>query len=201
MIRINLLPLRASKKKETVRQQISILVLSVVGVLVVAGALYFLTVTKIATAKQQIDSDENELKALKSKIGAIDNLKKLQAEVKKKLDVLNQLRKEKIGPANRLAALSDAVPEKLWLTRYTENGPNVTVSGMAFSEDLIAQFMRNLQNSGAFSNVELQVSEQAEFGGVKGKKFDLSFVIATKKPDTNGKPEGAGKPEGNAGKP
>lgn len=182
MIRINLLPLRASKKKETIRQQVSILVLSVIGVLVIAAALYFMTVSKIAATKQQIDSAENEIKALKSKIGAIENIKKLQADVKKKLDVLNQLRKEKTGPASRLAALSDSVPEKLWLTRYTENGPNVSVSGMAFSEDLIAQFMRNLQNSGAFTNVELQVSEQAEFNGIKGKKFDLSFVVNGKKP-------------------
>lgn len=182
MIRINLLPLRASKKKETVRQQVSILALSAAGVLVIGASLYALTLSRISTAKQEIESSENELKLLKTRIGAIDNLKKLQAEVKKKLDVLNQLRKEKMGPASRLATLSDAIPDKLWLTRYSENGPSVSVSGMAFNEDLIAQFMRNLQASGAFTNVELQVSEQAELGGVKGKKFDLNFVVNSKKP-------------------
>jgi len=177
MTKINLLPLRASKKKETIRQQLSILVLSMIGVLLVGLSLYALQYTKIASTKTQIENSENELKSLKSKIGTIDNIKKLQADVKKKLDVLNQLRREKTGPAARLAALSDAVPEKLWLTKYTENGGNVTVSGYALTEELIAVFMKNLQASGAFSNVELQVSEQADVGGLKVKRFDLAFQV------------------------
>ena len=51
MIRINLLPLRASKKKETVRQQLSILGLSMFGVLVVGLFLFLLLGTKISNAK------------------------------------------------------------------------------------------------------------------------------------------------------
>jgi type IV pilus assembly protein PilN len=182
MIKINLLPLRASKKKETIRQQVSILVLSMIGVLVVGLSVYGLMLSKISAAKAQIESSESEIKSLKAKIGAIDNIKKLQADVKKKLDVLNQLRREKSGPASRLAALSDAVPEKLWLTRYAESAGSVSVSGYAFNEELIALFMKNLQASGAFNNVELQVSEQTETGGVKAKRFDLVFQIKEQKP-------------------
>jgi type IV pilus assembly protein PilN len=102
--------------------------------------------------------------------------------VKKKLDVLNQLRRDKRGPASRLAALSDAVPEKLWLTRYSENGTSVSVSGVAFNEELIAVFMKSLQATGAFTNIELQVSEQTESAGVKAKRFDLAFQIKEQKP-------------------
>jgi type IV pilus assembly protein PilN len=182
MRKIKLLPLRASKKKETIRQQVSILILSMAGVLIVGIALYVLLLGKISTAKTQIENSENEIKALKTKIGAIDNIKKLQAEVKKKLDVLNQLRRAKSGPAARLAALSDAVPEKLWLTKYVENGNVVSISGIAFNEELIAVFMKNLQVSGAFANVELQVSEQTDTAGVKTKRFDLSMQIKEQKP-------------------
>jgi type IV pilus assembly protein PilN len=182
MIRINLLPLRASRKKETIRQQVSILALSIIGVLVIGLSLYLLQLSKINAAKGQIETSENEIKSLKAKIGAIDNIKKLQADVKKKLDVLNQLRKDKSGPASRLAALSDAVPEKLWLTRYSESGTSVNVSGIAYNEDLIAQFMRSLQASGAFANVELQVSEQTDLGGVLAKRFDIVFQIKEQKP-------------------
>ncbi|HJV35816.1 PilN domain-containing protein [Geomonas sp.] len=177
MIRINLLPVRASKKRETVRQQVSILVLSVIGVLVVGVSMYGLLSAKVTNAKQQIESSENDLKSLKSKIGAIDNIKKLQAEVKKKLDVLSQLRKAKTGPAARLAALSDAVPEKLWLTKYVESGNSVSISGVALNEELIAAFMKNLQNSGSFANIELQITEQTDVSGVKAKRFDLGMVI------------------------
>ena len=83
MIRINLLPLRASKKKETIRQQVSILVLTVVGVLAVGLSIYGVLVSKVSSAKTQIESSEGEIRSLKAKIGAIDNIKKLQADVKK----------------------------------------------------------------------------------------------------------------------
>lgn len=180
MIRINLLPVRASKKKETIRQQVSVAALSVVGVLAIGLGLYAMTLAKISSTKEKIASSEQELTALKAKIGTIDNIRKLQAEVKKKLDVLNQLRKEKSGPASRLAALSDSVPEQLWLVRYVETGPNVSISGFALNEDLIAQFMNNLQMNPAFGNVELQVSEQTEIAGVKAKRFEVSFLIKGK---------------------
>jgi type IV pilus assembly protein PilN len=97
--------------------------------------------------------------------------------VKKKLDVLNRLRKEKTGPSIRLAKLSDATPEKLWLTKYTENGVNVSIGGVAYNEDILALFLRNLQASDEYANVELLVSEQAEMGGVKAKRFDITCTL------------------------
>lgn len=177
MIRINLLPVRAEKKKETAKQQIGILLFSVIAVLAIALAIYFMTLGKISAAQNDIQKSEAEVKRLKAKIGEIDNIKKLQADVKKKLDILNQLRHDKTGPATRLAKLSDAVPDKLWLTKYTETGGNVSIGGETFNEETIAAFMRNLQASGEFTNVELIVSEQSEAKGLKTKKFDISCAI------------------------
>jgi type IV pilus assembly protein PilN len=177
MIKINLLPYRASRKKETAQQQLIILVAIIAGTLIAFAAIFLITAGKIKTTKSEIARSESELADLKKKIGEIDNLKKLQAEVQKKLDILNQLRKEKTGPAIRLARLSDIVPEKMWLTRYQESGTSVSISGLAYSEELIADFMRSIQTSNEFSNVELQVSEQQEVGGIKLKKFDISCAL------------------------
>ena len=177
MVKVNLLPIRSSKKKETAQQQILIFIVAVAGTLLVCAGVYSMTLAKLSTTKDEIVKSENEIRALKAKIGEIDNLKKLQAEVRKKLDVLNQLRKEKTGPASRLARLSDSVPEKLWLIKYTENGTAVAISGIAYNEELIAEFMRNLMATGDFASVELQVSQQQDFVGVKAKKFDLACVL------------------------
>jgi len=181
MIRINLLPYRASKKKETATQQLAIMGIVLIIALTAFGAAYAITLGKISTTKSEIARSEAELSTLKKKIGEINNLKKLQAEVQKKLDTLGQLRKEKTGPANRLARMSDIVPEKMWLTRYQENGLSVAISGLAYNEELIAEFMRSIQASKEFGSVELQVSEQQEISGVKLKKFDLSCQIKVEK--------------------
>jgi len=177
MTRINLLPVRAAKKKETAKQQITILIAAVVAVLIAGLAFYSVTLAKVSGTKAEIKRSEAELQQLKTKIGEIDNIKKLQAEVKKKLDVLTMLRKEKSGPGARLAKLSDITPDKMWLTSYAESAAKVTISGLAYNEDIIASFLRNLQESELFTDVELLVSEQKEEGGVKVKKFDVTCNI------------------------
>lgn len=177
MIKINLLPYRTSKKKETAAQQFILMGIILAVALVAAGVVYTVTIGKIGTTKREISRLEAELQTLKKKIGEIDNLKKLQAEVQKKLDILGQLRKEKTGPAIRLARLSDIVSERMWLTRYAESGMTVSISGLAYSEEQIADFMRKVQSSPEFANVELQVSEQQEISGVKLKKFDLTCAL------------------------
>lgn len=96
---------------------------------------------------------------------------------------MSRLRKEKTGPANRLAKISEATPDKLWLTRYSESNESVSISGIAYNEDLIAEFIRNLISSRAFGNIELLVSEQVDVGGIKAKRFDISCVILGMKKD------------------
>jgi type IV pilus assembly protein PilN len=171
------LPYRASKKKEAASQQLIVMAVAIILALGIAGAAYWITLGKISTTKDEIAKSESELTELKKKIGEIDNLKKLQAAVQKKLDILNQLRKEKTGPATRLARLSDIVPEKMWLTSYQEVGSKISISGLAYSEELIADFMRSIQASDEFSEVDLQGSEQQESSGIKLKKFNLTCSI------------------------
>lgn len=177
MIRINLLPYRTSQKKSAASKQFAIMGVTLFVALGAVAAIYWLTLDKIKTTKEEITKSENELAVLKKKIGEIDNLKKLQAAVQKKLDILNQLRRGKTGPASRLARLSDIIPEKVWLTRYQEAGLKVSISGVSYSEELIADFMRSIQASQEFSDVELQGSEQQEVGGIKLKRFDLTCNI------------------------
>lgn len=177
MIRINLLPVRAARKKETAIQQIVIFCTSLAIVLVVVLSLYFFERMKITGTKEEITVVTNKINELKKKIGKLEELKTLQAQVRKKLDILSQLRKNKTGPAHRLATLSDITPDQLWLTSYSENGPDIKISGFTLSEELLAGFMRKLDASANFTAVELIVSEQSEQGGAKIKRFELSCKL------------------------
>ncbi|MFA6823103.1 MAG: fimbrial protein, partial [Geobacter sp.] len=115
MIRINLLPVRAAKKKETAMQQLVLAGASFALVLAIVLIMFFVKLGQISGTKNDITAANAKIAELKSKIGKLDELKKLKDEVKKKLDVLAELRKKKSGPAQRLATLSDATPDQLWL--------------------------------------------------------------------------------------
>ena len=94
------------------------------------------------------------------------------------------MRKNKTGPAQRLASLSDLTPERLWLTNYNESDQDIKVSGIALTEELIAQFMKSLEASTDFMAVELVVSEQTVVAETKLKKFDITMKLesAAQKP-------------------
>jgi len=179
MIKINLLPVRAAKKKETAVQQISLLCVSVVVVAVIGAIVYGIYFGRVSATKTDITTANKNIEELKKKIGKLEALKALKDQVKKKLDVLAQLRKNKSGPAQRLATLSDTTPQQLWLTSYVENGSDIKLSGIAYTEELIAAFMRSLESSADYANIELVVSEQATVGQQKLKKFDLTCKLKT----------------------
>lgn len=182
MIKINLLPVRAAKKKETAIQQFAIAGVAVVVIALIVVSLYFVKRVQVSAAKDDITSANNKINELKTKIGKLEELKALKEQVKKKLDVLSQLRKNKTGPAQRLATLSDLTPEKLWLTNYSESGQDIKIAGVATTEDLIAQFMKALEASIDFMTVELVVSEQTEIAGTKLKKFELTMKLESATP-------------------
>ena len=177
MIRINLLPVRAAKKKETAVQQVVIFCVVIVISAAVVLSLYFLKQVQVTNTKKDITTANAKINELKAKIGKLEELKTLKEQVKKKLDVLAQLRKNKSGPAQRLATLSDTTPDQLWLTAYSETGDIVKISGIAFTEELIAQYMGALEASKDYMAVELVVSEQMDEAGTKLKKFDISMKL------------------------
>ncbi len=179
MIKINLLPVRAAKKKETDIQQIAIFCASLLLVAVIVTAMYAVKRMQINATKNEITVANSKINELKTKIGKLEELKTLKEQVKKKLDALAQLRKNKTGPARRLATLSDNTPDQLWLTGYSENANDIRIAGFAFTEDLIASFMRSIEASADFMGVELVVSEQAEIGGTKLKRFELVCKLRT----------------------
>lgn len=190
MIKINLLPVRAARKKESAIQQLVVAGVVVAVFALIVTSLYMVKRVQVSAAKDDITSANNKIKELKTKIGKLEELKTLKEQVKKKLDVLAQLRKNKTGPAQRLSLLSDLAPERLWLTNYSESGSDIKLSGIAFTEELIAQFMKALEASSDFMTVELVVSEQTMMAETKLKKFDITMKLESAAPKTPIAPAG-----------
>lgn len=182
MTKINLLPVRAKKKKETAVQQIVIFCVVIVIAAATVMSLYVMRRVQITNTKNEIKVANDKINELKTKIGKLEELKVLKEQVRRKLDVLAQLRKNKKGPAQRLATLSDMTPDQLWLTGYGETGENVKISGIAYTEELIAQYIRALEASEDYMLVELVVSEQTEVAGTKLKKFDVTMKLEAAAP-------------------
>jgi len=121
MIRINLLPFRAARKREDIRRQVSISGLLLLLVFVVLVVWFIAINNNASDLKNQQASKTAELDGYKKELEELKNLEKMIKETQTKLDVIKELEKGKTGPVLLLSAIADAVPaNKLWLTSLKE---------------------------------------------------------------------------------
>lgn len=176
MIRINLLPVRAAQKKEKLRSQASILLLCLLLVSAVCGALYMQQMLANGNLKKDIALIDQENAKLKVELGKVANIEKETADLEKKLAILDSLQADRTGPVRLLDELINALPEKVWLTQYTEKNGKISLDGFGDSENTVAKFMNNLEMSPKYKSVVLNVTEQSAVGGIKMQKFTLSCL-------------------------
>jgi Tfp pilus assembly protein PilN len=83
---------------------------------------------------------------------------------KRRVDVIDGLRKNQTGPVNLLAMLGETVnnTEAVWLLKMDDQGPSVNLEGTALSTDAVANLIANLQKTGYFKTVEIKETYQDE---------------------------------------
>lgn len=146
MIRINLLPVRAVKKREMGRQVLVLFAVVLFGAGVVNYLWYDSRETELATHRQGVAQARAKIAELEKIIGEVKNINTRKAEVEQKLAVLDSLRKGRNGPVRMLDALASATPKKVWVKSFVETKNAVAIDGSAVSHDEVAEFMRGLNS-------------------------------------------------------
>lgn len=173
MIEINLLPVRAARRKETIRFQMSIFILTLFLVFVVIFYLKWKANDRERYVDNQLKVVQQEILRLNKVVGEIDRLKQKKATLQKKLSVIKELEKGRLSAVSILDELSQRIPEKVWIENMDKKGNNLKVVGIALDNETIANFMTRLERSKYFGGVELEVTEQFQRSGLKLKKFSL----------------------------
>lgn len=177
MIRINLLPFRAARKRENVRRQVSIYLLSLVF-LFVAMAYFNLDLNdRLTILKTRERGLQNELKPYEMINREIAAIKKKTAEIRSRLTVIERLEKERVQPLQLLEEIAHAVPlNRMWLRSLTESGKRITIQGTAMDNDTLALFLTNLEKAPHIEKVELRSSKRQHF---EKYKLDASSFVLT----------------------
>jgi len=96
---------------------------------------------------------------------------------KRRVDVIDQLRKAQSGPVDLLATVAGTVnnTEAVWLNSMKDQGANVAIEGMALSTDAVASLITNLQKTGYFKNIEIKETYQDDtFKEMQAFSFTLT---------------------------
>ena len=174
MIRINLLPVRAARKKEAVQRHLVLFVAGLVLVLFVGFWMYRSEKSELDDVVATNSRLKGEIEDLKRIIGEVDEYKKQQEILEKKLEVISRLKANKTGPVHMLDELATRIPEKLWLETLDEVDQKVTLKGVSINNEVIATFMSRLEDSDYFTEVYLVSIERDEMEGLKLKRFTIT---------------------------
>jgi type IV pilus assembly protein PilN len=175
MIRINLLPFRKARKKENVRQQISVFFL--VLIFLTLGMSYL-----AASLNRKIQDKENLIKTSTQQLNELTVLTKEIGEIKKKLDIIKKKTAViKNLELNRKASVilldtmtSMVIPGRMWFTSLSAISDTVEINGLALDNKTVADFMIQLEGSKLFSSVSLKTLKQQAIKDVLLKNFEIS---------------------------
>ena len=192
MIKINLLPFRAARKRENVRRQVSVYFLTVVFLIMVMIYYNINLNDQLNAAKEREKSLQSQLKPYNEINREIALIQKRTKEVRSRLNVIEQLETQRQRPIQLLTEIALAVPlNRLWLRSLAETGDRITLEGTAMDNDTLAVFMTNLEKAAHIDNVELKSSKLQHYAkyNLDASSFALTCDTWFEAPETVKKPD------------
>ncbi len=180
MIEINLLPHREAKRVADLRENVAVLVL---GLVVIIGVGLFMNGQvegEVDRARQTVQQMESEIARYKPQEAKVEEFKAKKSELEDKLDVIDGLDSARTGPVRVLEQLALHTPERLWLTELKTESGRIKLMGNSLDNGVVADFLRGLNSSNYFVNVDLvKTGRGSTVGGVRLVQFEITADLVT----------------------
>lgn len=194
MIRINLLPHRAEKRKA---QQIQFIAFSVISIVLGAVIVGFVHVAIMA----QIDYQERRNAYLNKEIivldKQIDEIKKLREQTKSLLarkTVVENLQSTRGDVVHLMDQMLRILPDGVYLRSLKQTGNKISLIGYAQSNARVSTLMRAIDDSPWLETPTLIEIHATTQGSARLSEFSLNFNLKKQAPPvapTTAKPSGA----------
>ena len=177
MIRINLLPVRAAKKRNT-----SLIQLATMAAVITATVLALMTWNSsfdaaVEDLERQVADRNAEVNRLKRVIGEVKDLEDEKTALTAQLEVINKLERGRRGPVHVLDELASVIPKRVWLESFVEDGGRVVMGGYGLENADISEFMKALQKSKYFKRINLKFTEVEDREGVNIYTFEIHLKV------------------------
>jgi len=202
MIRINLLPYRESRKKESILRQINIFLVVFFIVFVILLYYSIWLGNKIDDLNAKIKNTKTLLTQAETQAKKVDQIKNELEKLGHKIDVIKNIEMNRRAPVLLLENMTKMVAEadsdnkpvkRLWFTDFEASGGKVNIKGIALDNKTIADFMSRLEDSKLYNNVNLKTITQKQVDKLNLKQFQIDCVRSSlkepeKKNDVGSKP-------------
>ena len=147
MILINLLPHReAARKRMRESFYVSLGAAAMLGG-VIAGGVYLWYQTQISSQQGKNNYLSAEIKRLEIQIKEISNLQAEIAALRARQQAVEDLQSDRNLPVHLLNELVKQLPDGVYVSTVRQENSNVTMTGVAQSNERVSELLRNLANN------------------------------------------------------
>ncbi len=129
--------------------------------------------SKLESVEADKSSYEGQLAKLRDKTQRVEELEKNKTLLRTKLTTIAKLKMNKSGPVHVLADLTESVPERAWLVAAMQKGETMELRGLALDPQTVSNFMRKLEETPSFGEVDLAYSKQTMRENVPIQEFSV----------------------------
>lgn len=199
MILINLLPYREERRKR--RKQAFFAGLGLAA-LVGAGIVFavFLLLQFLTTEQQSHNQYiQNEITRLEAQIKDIAELKTEIESLKSRQRAVEDLQTDRNTPVQLLNDLARLAPEGVYLTAIRQDNKNVTVNGVAQTNERVSEFLRNVSRSSEWLDrpdlIEVKLANVSANTRDARRLLDFSMKVSIKTPPADPAAQAAAAPK------
>lgn len=186
MTRINLLPWREARRSKRQRDLLLMLAAAALSALGIVFAVHTEIANRIEYQQERNDYLRGEIARLKKAAEELQELQKTKNRLVERLNVIQQLQASRPGMVRMLDQLVRLIPQDIFLTGFKTAENQVTLNGIARSDNIISDFMRSIRAANLFGEPVLQIIETRNVNNVQTRVFDLIVPLKLEKNPTEG---------------
>jgi type IV pilus assembly protein PilN len=206
VIRINLLPSRKAKRQGAGQRQFLLMGLALLGSVGLVIFFHLDATNELEGVQRGNTILQAEVAKLKQELGDYEKVRGQREELLKQRKTIQSLEAGRTGPVYLLREMSELLSpgkgptfdrvtyeevlrrdpnagfsnwetKRAWLESYTEDKQHIKLRGSAKSNEDVAEFLKRLNSSVFFKEVNLDATAQASKGQVKYVNFGLSATV------------------------
>ncbi len=155
------------------------------------AALFFFQKNKISEEQNLLATAQQEKKSLQQVSEKLQKLETQRDTLQNKIRVIDNLKSRQGNAVIIMDELSSNIPDWVWLTETSFSENKIRIKGKAMSNNLLADYIRNLKESPYLTNIGLISSTLRNVKNSEYLEFSLTAELAPRnitplQPETKG---------------
>ena len=184
MIRINLLPHRAAKRKARQIQFIAFSVISLMLGVLVVGFVHTYISTQISYQERRNQYLKQETEILDKQIAEIKKLREQTESLLARKTVVEELQTTRSDVVHLMDQMLRILPDGVYLKSLKQTGKKIDLAGYAQSNARISTLMRAIENSPWLESPSLIEIHATGAGSTRMSEFTLTLSLKKQAPTT-----------------